>query len=123
MSNSPAIDEAIRATVPGSKWYYLVGRTWKAVAVKRVTATLVILADGSIRVPKSTRWANGFTWFPPTPEMIELYEAQEMRASAQTLYLAALAKLQEAARSATPTQLRHLVTQMENVIDLSGIKP
>jgi hypothetical protein len=55
--------------------------------------------------------------------MVELYEAQEMRASAQTLYLAALAKLQEAARSATPTQLRHLVTQMENVIDLSGIKP
>jgi hypothetical protein len=82
---------------------------------------MVILTDG-VRIPKSTRWVEGVSWFPPTPEVVELYERQEMRASAQTLYLAALEKLQAAAQRATPTQLRHLVTQMENVIDLSGIK-
>jgi hypothetical protein len=118
---STAIEEAIRATVPGSKWYCQVARTWKSVTVERVTKTLVILTSG-IQIPKKTRWAQGMTWFPPTPGMVQIYEAQEFRASAQTLYLAALAKLQAAAQRATPTQLRHLVTQMVTVIDLSNIK-
>jgi hypothetical protein len=122
MNSSPSIEEAIRATVPGSKWYYLKGREWREVTVERVTKTVVILTGG-IRISKRSRWAEDKTWFPPTPEMVELYEAQQMQAAAQTLYQAALEKLQAAARKATPTQLRHLVTQMENVIDLSGIKP
>lgn len=116
------IEEAIRATVPGSKWYHQVAGEWHEVTVERVTQTLVILTDGT-RISKKTRWVNSRVWFPPTPDVVELYEAQQMRAAAQTRYLVALEKLQAAARKATPTQLRHLVTQMENVIDLSGVQP
>lgn len=116
-----AIEEAIRGTVPGSKWYYQVGRRWGEATVERVTKTLVILVGGK-RIPKSTRWVDGITWFPPTPDMVELYERQELQESSQILYQAAIGRIQEAARKATPTQLRHLAAQLENVIDLSGIK-
>jgi hypothetical protein len=54
--------------------------------------------------------------------MVDTYEAEQLKAAAQTLWLAALDKLQEAARKATPTQLRELVTQVNNAIDLSNIK-
>ena len=121
-NNTREQEAAIFNTVPGSKWYYQVAREWHEVTVERVTKTVVILVGG-VRVPKSSRFAAGITYFPPTPSMVELYEAQQLQASAQTLYLIALEKLQAAARKATPTQLRHLVTQMGNVIDLSGIKP
>lgn len=115
-------EAAVRATTAGSKWYRHIKGAWHEEDVVRVTKTTVVLRDDT-RISKATsKDKEGRTWFPPTPEMVELYEAQEMGAAAQTLYLAALDKLQAAARCATPTQLRHLVTQMENVIDLSGIK-
>jgi hypothetical protein len=118
MSNA-ILEEAVRNTVAGSKWYYQAGRSWHEATVERVTKTMVILANG-VRIPKKTRWADGHIWFPPTPEMVSLYEAQEIQAAAQTVYVAALERLQAVARKVTPTQLRQLATQMENAIKEVG---
>jgi hypothetical protein len=74
MTNA-SIDKAILETVPGSKWYHQVAREWRETTVERVTKTLVILVTGT-RIPKKTRWAEGVTWFPPTPEMVKLYRDQ-----------------------------------------------
>ena len=111
-----AIEEAIKASVPGSKWYYQVARIWHEATVERVTKTLVILTTGE-RIPKDTRWAHGQTWFPPTPEMYGLYETQQLQASAQARYWTVMKKIEAAASSANPNQLRHLVTQLESALD------
>lgn len=115
--------EAIRGTVPGSKWYWRrCGGRLQEVTVERVTKTLVILTNGT-RITKETLISQGGEKYEPsTPEVVEAFEAQELKVAAQALYLAALRKLETAAQKATPSQLRYLAEQMGNVIDLSGIK-
>jgi len=107
----------IRSTVPGATWYYRSISGWHEVTVERVTKTVVIMTTGE-RVPKASRQCGGRVWFPPTPEMVELYEAEQMKAAAQTHYLQALDNLQAVAKRATPAQLRELATQVNNAVDL-----
>ena len=118
--STPEQEESIRATVPGSKWYFRSGSGWHQKTVERVTMTLVIMTTGE-RVSKATRMGNGLLWFPSTPEMVELYETEQLKAAAQTLYLQALDNLQAAAQRATPAQLRELATHMNEAIGLSYI--
>jgi len=118
MSNA-ILEEAVRNTVAGSKWYHQVGRSWREVTVERVTKTMVILTSG-VRIPKKTRWADGHIWFPPTPEMVALYEAQDAQEMAHILYVVALERLQALARKFTTNQLRQLATQMERAIKEVG---
>jgi hypothetical protein len=109
MFNSPAIEEAIRTTVPGSKWYYKYGReVLHEVTVESVTETTVTFTNGE-ELSKEDREAQGATWFPPTSEIVELY-------GAQTLYLESLRKLQGVACWATSNYLRTLTTQMETIL-------
>jgi hypothetical protein len=121
------IKRALREMVPGSKMYRRVKGSWHREDVVRVTKVTIVLRDET-RVSKVTsKDKEGRTWFPSTPGMVELYEAQEVRPEAQVetgsaAYEAALGRLQAVAKRATPAELRDLATQLENLIDRSGLE-
>jgi len=116
--STPEQEEAIRSTVPGSKWYYRSMSGWNEGVVERVTKTVVIMTTGE-RISKASHMSgSGQTWFPPTPDIVETYEAEQLKAAAKTLWMMALGNLQLAAQRATPAQLRELAAQVNNAIDL-----
>jgi hypothetical protein len=108
-------EEAIRNTVPGSKWYQCIHGKWHAVEVKKVTKTTVVLLGGTCISKATCRDHAGRIWFPPTQDLVLEVMAKK---DAMTSYLAALEKLRAIAQWATADQLRQLVTQMESLIDL-----
>ena len=123
--DSIAIEQAIRLTVPGQTWYYCgrgFGARWATVEVAKVTKTQVVFTNG-VRIQKTTRVDNhGSQYFPPTVEMVEVYEAQELKDEAMTRYKKVMARLEETYRGLTPAKLRLLAVNLENAIELSYLE-
>ena len=87
ISTTEQQEEAIRSTVPGSKWYFRSVSGWHERAVERVTKTMVIMTTGERISKTSRRSGGGQTWFPPTSDMVEIYEAEELKSAAPIVAL------------------------------------